>query len=90
MPDSHPINMTQPQFNAVPSEAVATIKLNEEQIAKINSELDIVDNNVLIMNEILTELHSLSFDQLNSAEKEKDIDLLKVSFVPSFFIILVL
>ena len=76
-------NLSFTQFSPVTEApvAAATIKLNEEQIAKLNSELDIVDNNVLIMNEILTELHSLSYEKLSSSEKKKDIDLLKVNFL---------
>lgn len=38
--------------------AIGVVKLNEDQIAKLNSELDIVENNVHILNEILNELQS--------------------------------
>ena len=40
--------------NIVPGSAAA-VRLNDEQMAKLKSELEIVDNNVLVMNEMLTE-----------------------------------
>lgn len=48
--------MLQPQSlkTIVPGSAAA-VRLNEDQIAKLKSELDIVDNNILVMNEVLTE-----------------------------------
>lgn len=36
--------------------SMSVVKLNEEQIAKLNSELDVVESNVHILNEILNEL----------------------------------
>jgi hypothetical protein len=59
------------------------IKLNDEQIVKLNSELDIVDSNVQVLNEILTEVNnavangSLNIKQIN--QNDKDIVLLRVS-----------
>ena len=40
--------------NIVPG-AAAAVRLNDEQMGKLKSELEIVDNNVLVMNEMLTE-----------------------------------
>lgn len=45
------------------------VKLNEEQIAKLNSELDVVESNVHILNEILNEM------QLANKPKPDDDDL---------------
>ena len=59
------------------------IKLNDEQIVKLNSELDIVESNVQVLNEILTEVNnavangSLNIKQIN--QNDKDIVLLRVS-----------
>lgn len=50
------------------------VKLNEDQIAKLNSELDVVENNVHILNEILNELQLTN----NSKADEDDLTLLKV------------
>ena len=48
---------------------IGVVKLNEEQIAKLNSELDVVESNVHILNEILNEL------QLANKSKADDDDL---------------
>jgi hypothetical protein len=51
-------------FQRLPPEAFnpsgTVVKLNEEQIAKLNSELDVVDSNVQVLNEILTEIQTNS------------------------------
>jgi hypothetical protein len=61
-------------FQRLPTEAFnpsgTVVKLNDEQTAKLNSELDIVDSNVQVLNEILTELEK-SPDQT-----DKDLSLL--------------
>ena len=48
------------------------VKLNDEQTAKLNSELDIVDSNVQVLNEILAELEK------SSDQSDKDLSLLIV------------
>jgi hypothetical protein len=61
--------------------AIGVVKLNEDQIAKLNSELDIVENNVHILNEILNELQSGGAkDNSNpdAAKKSEDLTLLQV------------
>lgn len=49
------------------------VKLNDEQTAKLNSELDIVDSNVQVLNEILAELEK------SSDQSDKDLSLLIVA-----------
>ena len=71
------------QFGHLPASelSAAAIKLNEEQIAKLNSELDIVDCNVQVLNEILNNIQSSSSSTAASATSTPtgDIELLKVS-----------
>lgn len=49
-------------------------------MAKLQSELDVVDNNVLVMNELLTEIQTMDKMSLQSSETQKDIVLVKVGF----------
>ena len=46
-------------------------------MAKLQSEFDVVDNNVLVMNELLTEIQTMDKMNLQSNEAKKDIVLLK-------------
>lgn len=61
--------------------AGTAIKLNEDQMGKLSSELNIVDSNVQVLNEILSEVQSalasgkISKQKLN--QNDKDIALLK-------------
>lgn len=66
--------MRQPRMPDQPP-SVGVVKLNEEQIAKLNSELDVVEGNVNVLNEILNELQHGG----NSKADEDDLTLLKVS-----------
>lgn len=62
-------------------DSAAAVRLNEEQIAKLKSELDIVDNNILVMNEVLTE-HQPSDSKKPTASKiSEDISLLQELFI---------
>jgi hypothetical protein len=54
--------------------SASAIKLNEEQIAKLNSELDIVESNVQVLNEILSDLASTKAENY----KESDVNLVRV------------
>lgn len=56
---------------------MGVVKLNEEQIAKLNSELDVVESNVHILNEILNEIQLAN----NSKADEDDLTLLKVKII---------
>ncbi len=54
-----PVNyrVTQPQRDTVDStNGEAALRLTQEQLAKLRSELDIVQENMTILNEMLTEL----------------------------------
>jgi hypothetical protein len=70
------LSPTDTMFQRLPTEAFnpsgTVVKLNDEQAAKLNSELDIVDSNVQVFNEILTELEKSPDD------KDKDLSLLLV------------
>jgi hypothetical protein len=61
--------------------AGTAIKLNDDQMVKLSSELNIVDSNVQVLNEILSEVQSalasgkISKQKLN--QNDKDIALLK-------------
>ena len=66
----------------------SAVRLNEEQMAKLQSELDVVDNNVLVMNELLTEIQTADKITLQSSETQKDIMLLKVFFYLFLFVML--
>jgi hypothetical protein len=73
--------VTSPRQQAVgyqPPVPGSAVRLNEEQMAKLQSELDVVDNNVLVMNELLTEIQTADKITLQSSETQKDIVLLKV------------
>ena len=80
LPRSSNVN---PQFQrlADPPLSGTVIKLNDEQMVKLNSELDIVDSNVQVLNEILTEVNnSVASGHLNLKsinQNDKDIVLLK-------------
>lgn len=56
----------------------SAVRLNEEQTAKLQSELDVVENNVLVMNELLNEIQQMDKMNLQSAEVKNDILLLSV------------
>lgn len=73
---SHPQSLK----SIVPGSAAA-VHLNEEQMAKLKSELDIVDNNILVMNEVLTS----TIDSKKSVDQNiaEDINLLKELFTTS-------
>ena len=85
--DPHLNIIPQPQAAAPPKQyshlptselSAAAIKLNEEQIAKLNSELDIVDCNVQVLNEILNNIQSASSSASAAAPPSHDIELLQV------------
>lgn len=69
------------QYSHLPTSelSAAAIKLNEEQIAKLNSELDIVDCNVQVLNEILNNIQSASSSAsvASAAAPTHDIELLQ-------------
>lgn len=44
------------QMNSVPSEATQNIQLTPEQLSKLQSELDVVQANMSVLNEMLNEL----------------------------------
>jgi len=56
----------------------SAVRLNEEQMAKLQSEFDVVDNNVLVMNELMNEFQTMDKMNFESNEVKKDIVLLKV------------
>ena len=58
----------------------SAVRLNEEQMAKLQSEFDVVDNNVLVMNELLNEFQTMDKMNFQSNEVKKDIVLLRVKF----------
>lgn len=78
------------QFQRLPESHIpgAAIKLNEEQVAKLNSELDVVDCNVQVLNEILNNIQSARVTAANSGASAaataymtpsaKDVELLTV------------
>lgn len=66
-----------PQTRLPDQPAMGVVKLNEEQIAKLNSELDVVESNVHILNEILNEIQLVN----NSKADEDDLTLLKVIII---------
>lgn len=74
-----PAVQEQQLFHSLPPQAFnptgTVVKLNEEQIAKLKSELDVVDNNVQVLNEILTELQSSTASK-SLTQNEKDLGLL--------------
>ncbi len=61
--------------------AAAAVRLNEDQIAKLKSELDIVDNNVLVMNEVLTEYQPSDSKKPVKSQVADDIALLQELFI---------
>lgn len=70
-----------PNLRQVVPDSAAAVRLNEEQIGKLKSELDIVDNNILVMNEVLTE-HQPSDGKKPAASKvSEDISLLQELFI---------
>jgi hypothetical protein len=73
--------VTSPRFMRVSEQQMSNgvVKLNEEQAAKLNSELDIVESNVQVLNEILTHLQSNGSTNLNNSrsEQNEDVVLLK-------------
>lgn len=73
-----------PRINDPQISMSSAIKLNEEQLAKLNSEIDVVENNVQVFNEILTEFQNNAnlskLYQQNDSMVEKDITLIKVYF----------
>lgn len=65
------------QVNVIPSSTTVgegALRLNPEQLAKLRSELDIVQENMTILNEMLTEL-------VPGQEHPSDLDLLSVSYL---------
>ena len=78
-------NVNPQQFQRLidPPISGTVIKLNDDQIVKLNSEIDIVESNVQVLNEILSEVNnaiangSLNIKQIN--QTDKDIVLLRVS-----------
>lgn len=67
------------RYQRLPAEnqpSIGVVKLNEEQIAKLNSELDIVENNAHILNEILNEFQSSP--KVNDTKSDEDLNLLQV------------
>jgi len=77
--DSKQPSSPKQQFAQNPVQAIpgSAVRLNEEQMAKLQSEFDVVDNNVLVMNELLTEIQTMDKMNLQSNEAKKDIVLLK-------------
>lgn len=66
--------------------SAAAVRLNEDQMAKLKSELDIVDNNVQVMNDVLTEHQPNISDSKKSSSSlskdvNEDISLLKELFI---------
>ncbi len=57
LPELHRNQETSSLRTMIPGAAVA-VRLNEEQMAKLKSELDIVDTNILVMNEMITHQQS--------------------------------
>ena len=75
MPNQYQVtHQNRPQSRLPDQPSVGVVKLNEDQIAKLNSELDVVENNVHILNEILNEIQLAN----NSKADEDDLTLLKV------------
>ena len=70
--------LRQPTEQRAPTIPGSAVRLNEEQMAKLQSELDLVDNNILVMNEILNEVQKMDKMNLQSAEVKNDIFLLQV------------
>jgi hypothetical protein len=58
------------------TQVTGIVRLNEDQTAKLNSELDIVESNVQVLNEILT--HLQSDKNIGSTEQSEDLTLVKV------------
>jgi hypothetical protein len=58
------------------TQVTGIVRLNEDQTAKLNSELDIVESNVQVLNEILTHLQSDKNISIN--EQSEDLTLVKV------------
>ena len=79
-PSSNPSVSSQNLKSIVPGSAAA-VRLNEDQMGKLKSELDIVDNNILVMNEVL------NVHQANNSKKtainsvDEDVCLLKELFI---------
>lgn len=79
---SQPEMLQPPSLKTIVPGASAVI-LDENQIAKLKSELDVVDNNILVMNEVLTE-HQPSDGVSKKQAKENissDISLLNELFI---------
>lgn len=69
------------QVNAVPLSTTVgegALRLNPEQLAKLRSELDIVQENMTILNEMLTEL-------VPGQEHPSDLELLSVSYLNIYY-----
>lgn len=64
----------------VPGSAAA-VRLNEDQIAKLKSELDVVDNNILVMNEVLNVHQPNNEKKTATSSVFEDISLLKELFI---------
>ena len=77
----------QQSFQQLPEQPIpgSAVRLNEEQMAKLQSEFDVVDNNVLVMNELLNEFQTIDKMNLQSTEVKKDIVLLRVFFLEFLF-----
>jgi hypothetical protein len=82
------VSSPQTQFTRLPQSQISAsaIKLNEEQIAKLNSELDIVESNVQVLNEILSDLASTKVENY----KDSDINLVRVSIFYIFILFFLL
>jgi hypothetical protein len=77
----------QQSFQQLPEQPIpgSAVRLNEEQMAKLQSEFDVVDNNVLVMNELLNEFQTMDKMNFQSNEVKKDIVLLRVKFCLSLY-----
>lgn len=81
-PQTNQMNHSPPASNLFASSKKPTgvIKLNDEQIAKLNSELNVVESNVQVFNEILTEVQSKPSKNFQLTNDSEDLILLRVIF----------
>jgi len=79
-PSSNPSGSSQNLKSIVPGSAAA-VRLNEDQTGKLKSELDIVENNILVMNEVLNVHQPNNSKKTATNSVEEDICLLKELFV---------
>lgn len=88
LPDVQRLNLQDTHAHSIqqqhnPAPAISVVKLNEEQTAKLNSELDVVETNVHILNEILNEFQSTPKVDDSRAD---DLNLLQVSSINPFYL----